>query len=59
MKLYRVELHGCDDTTMFDIELSEEELVAIEKIEDLSIKTSSYGCMPILTIEEVATNDNP
>ena len=52
-KKYQIDLEGCDDTTRFFIELDENEKKLVEEISRLSIETSTYGCMPTLSIYEV------
>ncbi len=51
-KLYDITLDGCDDTTYFNMSLDEEEYKLVKKIEKISKHTSTYGCMPTLTIDE-------
>lgn len=47
-----VKLHGCDDTTTFDVgQLDEWDLVLLEKLESLSQDASTYGCEPTMTVK--------
>ncbi len=54
-KLYKckVYLHGCDDSTVFELEVTEDEMYLLKEVEILSKLTSSYGCMPIMEIENI------
>lgn len=57
-KKYVICLRGCDDITEFEIELDEKELELVNKISELSLQTSTYGCMPDLTLSEVQEDEN-
>lgn len=48
----RVNICGCDDSTIFDLEVNESELLFMKKLSDISEETSKYGCQPIIEIEE-------
>lgn len=52
MKLYKIGLHGCDDSTYIKIRLSEEQKKLIDEICHLSEQESHSRCMPIMEIEE-------
>lgn len=52
-KKYIIELIGCDDTTSFEMELTQEELNLLTRVSELSKETSTYGCMPTMWIEEL------
>jgi hypothetical protein len=52
MKPYRVSLIGCDASTRFRMELTEEGLIVLKRLEALSKATSKYPCMPKLEVEE-------
>lgn len=52
-KNIRIDIIGCDDSTIFDITVSEDELVFLEKLCKLSKETSEYGCQPIIEFEEL------
>ena len=45
-KLYIIRLRGCDDETIFKMELDEKELQLVQEICKKSQETSTYGCMP-------------
>lgn len=49
-KTYMVSLDGCDDTTMFKMDLTEEEFNLIERLSIRSLDVSYYNCMPVLKI---------
>ena len=48
---YSIKVIGCDDSTKFDMMLSDSELSIIREMCDLSRKHSEYGCQPIICIE--------
>lgn len=50
---YEVELVGCDDTTAFNLVLTQEQLEVVKLLEIKSKETSTYGCMPTLEVREV------
>lgn len=50
---YIIALHGCNDSTIFEMELTEEEYKLVKKIADKSEEVSTYGCMPIMEIKKV------
>lgn len=50
-KIYEITLMGCDDWTCFNIELTDDEFMLIEKISKESERVSTYACMPTLQIE--------
>lgn len=50
MKKYLIENNGCDDTTRFEIELSELELNTIIKFIKANNAASTYGCEPTICI---------
>lgn len=52
MKKYHIKNIGCDDTTEFEIELTDEELKTVIRLFEENNKNSSYGCMPRLYIYE-------
>ena len=51
-KKYEISLVGCDDETVFEMELTEEELNLLTRVSELSKETSEYRCMPKMYIEE-------
>ena len=59
MKKYLVNNIGCDDETLFEIELTNEELQIITKFIELNNKNSTGGCQPIIELyDEYYNNDN-
>ena len=50
MKKYLIENIGCDDTTRFEIELTDEELKTIIRFIKENNKASEYGCQPSIEI---------
>lgn len=49
----RVSLNECDDTTEMDIDVTSEQLAFLQMLAKLSEATSSYQCMPTLSVREV------
>ena len=52
MSKYKISIDGCDDSTIFDIELTPMQAKLIEKISKLSYDTSTYGCQPTLELTQ-------
>lgn len=46
-QLCHVSLHGCDDTTSFDVLVDEVGIELLKELEEKSRETSTYWCMPI------------
>lgn len=44
-------LHGCDDSTYIDMEITDEEYEFLKRVSNLSKKESTYGCMPTMEID--------
>ena len=53
MKKYRISLHGCDDSTHFERELTSTAFALLKDISIQSHEASTYSCMPIMTVEEI------
>ena len=51
MVKYRISLNGCDDSTIFDMELNNVEADVLKRVAKKSKETSEYGCMPIMEVE--------
>ena len=51
-KTYIITLEGCDDETVFKMDLTEGEAVLLEKVAAKANETSTYGCMPRMYVEE-------
>lgn len=49
-KRYEIELRGCDDSTFFQIGLTDKEHTLLKRISDKSKQLSKYDCMPQLFI---------
>lgn len=51
---YSVEIMGCDDHTVFAIELEDETAVALlDRLAVASRQVSTYGCMPRMHIKQM------
>ncbi|MBQ0090315.1 MAG: hypothetical protein KBT27_13395 [Prevotellaceae bacterium] len=48
---YTIKLEGCDDDTIFDMELTPEEYELVERISVKSLEVSEYCCMPRLYVK--------
>lgn len=57
--IYEITLRGCDDRTIFTIELTKQEKTLVDRISELSILTSDYQCMPKLYIKEASLEKEP
>ena len=62
MAAYDITLHGCDDhLTVANVELSPEELNAVNRVAALTDHLSDHGCQPYMTVnkhkEEISTDD--
>ena len=51
-KEYEITLNGCDDDTIFSMELTQQEYEFLLRVSELANKTSTYGCMPRLYVEQ-------
>jgi hypothetical protein len=51
--LVNISIDGCDDSTCFNIEVSEEEFKFLQRIAALSGEHSDYQCMPVIVVQEV------
>jgi hypothetical protein len=54
-KQYSVRLYGCDDSTYFDMALTDQELAFLKRVSELSKAASQFACQPILAVR--ATED--
>jgi hypothetical protein len=52
-KKYRISVHGCDDSTIIEKELTEDELKVIQSVASEVTETSEYKCMPTMIVEEL------
>lgn len=46
-------LVGCDDSTEFEMDMTEEQLIFLKKVAIKANNTSEYNCMPRLFIDDV------
>lgn len=53
-KLYTITLDSCHDYTEFEMKLTPEQLKLVKEICDRSRTSSEFSCMPIMTVKEVA-----
>ena len=56
MAKYKIELHGCDNSTIFEMELAQEEAYLVESIAEKSYEVSTYACMPIMHLTKLKEN---
>jgi hypothetical protein len=47
-----IRVRGCDDTTQFFIDLTEQEIELIKRLAAITEKISTYGCMPTIAVDE-------
>lgn len=52
-KSFRISLWGCDDSTEFDMFLTNDEFELVKRICDRSEEVSTCICMPTMEIEEI------
>lgn len=45
-----IKLIGCDDSTLIDLELTNDEIKLLERIATKSYKISTYSCMPVMKV---------
>ena len=54
MNVYKISLDGCDDSTVVYVEnLSEQDISLLQRLEVLFMDTSTYGCMPTMSVYEI------
>lgn len=53
MKRYIIILHGCDDRTDVEMELSESEAEVVNRVAVAINAESTYRCKPTMSIEEL------
>ena len=56
-KTYEIVLDGCDDSTKFEMELTNEEFELLEKVSAKSNEASKYCCMPRMYLYEVTEEE--
>ena len=57
-KKYEIVLDGCDDSTKFKMELTNEEFELLEKVSAKSNEASKYCCMPRMYLYEVTEEES-
>ena len=50
-KTYIITLEGCDDETVFEMDLTEEETILLQNVAAKANETSTYDCMPRMYVE--------
>jgi len=50
--IYNIRIIGCDGTTKFTMELSEEEVAVLYELQEMSRIHSSSACMPTLEVRK-------
>lgn len=50
-KTYIITLEGCDDETVFEMNLTEEEAILLQNVAAKANETSTYGCMPTMYVQ--------
>lgn len=58
MKEIEIGVHGCDDSTIIKMEVSEQELEFLNRLMKLVNTASTYGCMPCLEVNGVYYEDD-
>jgi hypothetical protein len=51
-KNYKIGVHGCDDSTIFEMELTDKEAELIDEVCKKCTQMSEYDCMPTMDIEK-------
>jgi len=59
MAAYQIRLAGCDDATVFVMELTEAEAQAARRIAALSVTASEFGCQPKMSIAPPPKEPDP
>ena len=54
---YEIVLIGCEASTDFTMELTEEEYELLQRVASESVEASTYGCMPTLEVTRRAVDD--
>ena len=57
-KKYEIILNGCDDSTKFEMELTNEEFELLKKVSAKSNEASEYCCMPRMYVCEVSEEES-
>lgn len=51
---YLIKIHGCDDATVMDVELTDQEWNVITRLGLATRDVSDYGCQPTLSVAPYA-----
>ena len=58
MNLYKITVHGCDDsTTVLKVIDSEEEVSILRNTAESITQASTYGCMPTMEVDKITAQD--
>lgn len=57
-KKFEIAVHGCDDSTEIEYELTEEQMELVKDIAKKITETSHYVCMPIMEVELINEKEN-
>ena len=52
-KTYEISVQGCDDASVFKMELTKAEYEVIKRVCGECTATSTYNCMPTMDISEI------
>lgn len=55
MEKYTIEVYGCDDCSLIEMELTESEVAVINRVAKEITKASKYQCQPTMEINETNT----
>lgn len=50
---YEIEVIGCDDSTVFEMELSQKEFEIVNRVAEKCNENSTYDCMPRMEIKQI------
>lgn len=56
--IVRVTLHGCDDCTELEIDVTPEQLEFLKILSTKLTETSEYRCQPIMSVKEMVEKAN-
>jgi hypothetical protein len=54
--IIKVGVHGCDDSTIFNIEATPAEFEFLKRVAEKCTSTSENGCQPKMEVEEAPQN---
>jgi hypothetical protein len=57
MSKYEISVHGCDDSSVFIMELTNEEKSIVERVAQKCTETSTYKCMPTMEIKQLSDKE--